>query len=233
MCVVFTLVSAGPRAKKSFTAALKYWLNFINFFSPKKASWIGCLRIALSFWQIMMKYQVRFQHHRSRPCPQPPSSTPLESKSTTIKSIKIRVCHFKVEAVKVRGVEWGAAGVVHSCWSHAREIRVEWKVRSFGFQIRERACAYVTHSRGSSSPSHQQINCPHCLGITNSAMTQTPYCMCSSFVILWTGRISACWIEWFERNTQTCCYWHKSNKTLQNMCSARAKLFTPTNKRTP
>lgn len=89
------------------------------------------------------------------------------------------------------GVECGPCAVVHSCCSHAREIRVEWQVRSFGFQIRERACAQVTQSRGGSGSAHQQINRLHCVGITDGAVAQTPCWVCTTFVLLREGRIPA------------------------------------------
>lgn len=64
-----------------------------------------------------------------------------ESKSTAVKSIKIRIGHFKVKAVVVRRVQGRAAGLVRRRRSHAGEICVEWHVGSSGVQIRERARA--------------------------------------------------------------------------------------------
>lgn len=121
--------------------------------------------------------------------------TSLEREPATIESIKIRVCHFKVKSAEVRRVEGRAADLVASCLSHAREICVDWQVGSFGLQIRGRACAEVAHGGWRGGPPHQQIHCPHCLGIADGAVTQTGHWMCAPFVIFCTGRIPACSCE--------------------------------------
>lgn len=128
-------------------------------------------------------------------------SSVSEGKPTTIKSIKIRVGHFKVKAVVVRRVQGGPPGLVHLRQPHAGGICVQRHIGNPGVQIRERARAQVANCRWGSSPTHQQINCLHCLSVADGAVTQTAYCMCTASVALWTGRIPACWIGRFHRHT--------------------------------
>lgn len=124
-----------------------------------------------------------------------------ESESTTIKSIKIRVGHFKVKAVVVRWVQ--GVPLVRLRWPNTGEIRVQRHVGNPGVQIRERARAEVANCRRGSSSAHQQINRLHCLSVADGAVTQTAHGMCTASVVLWTGRIPACWIGRFHRHTHT------------------------------
>lgn len=134
------------------------------------------------------------------------STTSLESESTTIKSIKIRVSHLVVKAVVVGWVERRPAGVVRPCRSHTGEVGVERYVGSFGLQIREGACAQIANSRWCGSPSHQEINRLHCLAISD-AVTQAADWMDASSVVLWAGRVTACWAGQFQEDVcglETC-----------------------------
>lgn len=124
-----------------------------------------------------------------------------ESESTTIKSIKIRVGHFKVKAVVVRWVQ--GVTLVRLRRPNTGEIRVQRHVGNPGVQIRERARAEVADCRRGSGSAHQQINRLHCLSVADGAVTQTAHGMCTASAVLWTGRIPACWIGWFHRYTHT------------------------------
>ena len=98
----------------------------------------------------------------------------LESKSSTVKCIKVRVS-FKVKAVEVWRVDVLAAGMEGPSCCKLREAPCALRnLRgSAGEGRRGRAGVEVAQSRGGCCPAHQQTHCPNCTGIAAVAMAKT------------------------------------------------------------